>query len=315
MDLTALQYYITVYECRNMSEAARRLSITRQAVSKSMASLEKSLDVKLMTSSVNGLSFTEEGECLYKHACHIESQMGDLRAELTSISTKHDRKLSIACGKASYTIAREPIQRFASRYEKNHITAAFISQAELYDGLMQGTYDVGITMEPSQSEALEETPLLEQPLVLLMDKNHPLAAEKCIPLSALAGYCLVLSREAPRYFKEFSAYLNQYHPEIDCQMTRHSNLLLMLPTLYGSLSIIGVPAFLMTHIDLNRRLASGTLLYERETPRRIIRAVYRKNTKQKELIEQLIDALRRDMTLPSSRFPEYDMAFGPDETP
>lgn len=66
--LRALQYFIAAAEERSLSAAARRLDVSVPAVSKLVASLERSLGVSLFDRAPHGLTLTSSGE-IYLKAC------------------------------------------------------------------------------------------------------------------------------------------------------------------------------------------------------------------------------------------------------
>ena len=62
MNLTQLEYYLTLYRAKNFSIAANQLFITQPALSRSIAALEEELGTTLIVRSTRKLSFTLAGE-------------------------------------------------------------------------------------------------------------------------------------------------------------------------------------------------------------------------------------------------------------
>jgi molybdenum-dependent DNA-binding transcriptional regulator ModE len=115
-----LQTFLTVAEAGQISEAARRLHLTRPAVIGHIRRLEASLETTLFIRSANGVSLTERG-------AHLRERVQDVFAELEEIWRELDRThevngtLTLA---ASTTVARYFVPRIFIRFHHYHPAAA-----------------------------------------------------------------------------------------------------------------------------------------------------------------------------------------------
>ena len=69
--LGAIQLFVRAAETRSFSETARQLRMTPSAVSRSIARLERELDVQLMLRSTHMVSLTEAGELFFERASRM----------------------------------------------------------------------------------------------------------------------------------------------------------------------------------------------------------------------------------------------------
>lgn len=69
--LGAIQLFVRAAETRSFSETARQLRMTPSAVSRSIARLERELDVRLMLRSTHTVSLTEAGELFFERASRM----------------------------------------------------------------------------------------------------------------------------------------------------------------------------------------------------------------------------------------------------
>lgn len=67
IDLNLYKAFFTVASCKNISRAAELLFVSQPAVSKSIKTLESSLNVTLFSRSSKGVALTPEGEILFDH--------------------------------------------------------------------------------------------------------------------------------------------------------------------------------------------------------------------------------------------------------
>ena len=70
-DLNLFIIFARVVEAGSFAEAARRMDISRAAVSKAVAKLEKDLSTRLLLRSTRHLSLTETGIALSEHVARI----------------------------------------------------------------------------------------------------------------------------------------------------------------------------------------------------------------------------------------------------
>lgn len=77
----AVKSFLTVVRVGSFTEAARRLYLSQQAVSKHVATLEQDLDCTLIRRDRGRLSLTEAGEIYYKAFTQMETVLGQARQE------------------------------------------------------------------------------------------------------------------------------------------------------------------------------------------------------------------------------------------
>ena len=68
MNLVVLHYYRTVCRAGSIAKAAEQLSLSRQALSKSILALEDEVGLKLFSRKSSGIELTPAGEILCRHA-------------------------------------------------------------------------------------------------------------------------------------------------------------------------------------------------------------------------------------------------------
>ena len=70
-NLTGMATFARVAEAKSFSEAARRLKVSKSAVSKQVAQLERSLKARLLNRTTRRLSLTEVGSAFYEHCARM----------------------------------------------------------------------------------------------------------------------------------------------------------------------------------------------------------------------------------------------------
>ena len=74
MDLTSLTLLVEIIDAGNLSQAARKLKMTRANVSYHLNQLEKSVGVQLVRRTTRQVEPTEVGLRLYEHGRNIQNE-------------------------------------------------------------------------------------------------------------------------------------------------------------------------------------------------------------------------------------------------
>jgi len=82
LKLDSAATFVTVAECGSISEAARRLELSKSVVSERLSELERTLGTKLLRRTTRRLSITEDGRRFYERARRILQEVADASAEI-----------------------------------------------------------------------------------------------------------------------------------------------------------------------------------------------------------------------------------------
>jgi DNA-binding transcriptional LysR family regulator len=82
MKLDGVAAFVAVAEAGSISEAARRLRLSKSVVSERLAELEKSLGSSLLHRTTRNLSLTEDGAAFHERAARIMREVDDAAADL-----------------------------------------------------------------------------------------------------------------------------------------------------------------------------------------------------------------------------------------
>ena len=96
MDLQTLTLFVEIVDCGNLSQAARKLKMTRANVSYHLAQLEKSVGVQLLRRTTRRVEPTEVGLRLYEHGRTIQNEMLAARETITSLGQELQGRVGIS---------------------------------------------------------------------------------------------------------------------------------------------------------------------------------------------------------------------------
>jgi DNA-binding transcriptional LysR family regulator len=100
MDVAALILLVNILDAGNLSEAARRLGMTRANVSYHLNQLERSVGAQLVRRTTRRVEPTEIGVHLYEHGRRIQQELEAAQESVTTLgSTLQGRvRLSVPSG-------------------------------------------------------------------------------------------------------------------------------------------------------------------------------------------------------------------------
>ena len=96
MDINALTLLVEIIDSGNLSQAARKLKMTRANVSYHLTQLEKNLGVQLVKRTTRRVEPTEVGLRLYEHGRNIRNELSAARETITSLGEELKGRVGIS---------------------------------------------------------------------------------------------------------------------------------------------------------------------------------------------------------------------------
>ncbi|MBK1809771.1 LysR family transcriptional regulator [Clostridium sp. YIM B02505] len=193
MNTEALQYFIKVYEKKSVSLAAKDLFITPQGLSKTIKQLEMDLEAELFCRGSRGMEATECGELLYARAKHICYLMEDIKKEISIINGRKNILLTVVVTYATTSaVPPDMLFGFSNVYPSIKMKLREYPDEYPIDKLFQEQVDVGLVLGHEDIENCEYELVVPGEVVVVVSKNHPLAAKDEISIIELENEPLVI---------------------------------------------------------------------------------------------------------------------------
>ncbi|MFD4431375.1 LysR family transcriptional regulator [Nocardia sp. NPDC058497] len=188
MDLNAVRTFVAAADAGQFQEAAAALSITQQAVSKRIATLEKDLDVRLFTRTARGAQLTIDGQAFLPHAREL------LRvAERADASVRPGRRalrVDVVARRIAPAGLLQDFHRMHPDTELDLVTLDADVTAAIA-AVEAGTIDATFHAVPRHQHlptAISTARVIDEPHQLLVGPHHPLANAHTVTPSQLAGH-------------------------------------------------------------------------------------------------------------------------------
>jgi DNA-binding transcriptional LysR family regulator len=190
--LAAMAVFARVVEAGSFSAAARKLGLTKSAVSKQVQRLEKEYAVRLLNRTTRKLSLTEPGQLLYGHAEQIVRLSGAARDALAQLAQRPSGILRLS---ASVTYGKHVLApllpEFFALYPDVRLVLTLVDR---YVDLAEEGFDLAIRLTEQPPEQLVGRRLHRCDFVLCAaaqhaarhEVQHPqdLARQACVSFTA-----------------------------------------------------------------------------------------------------------------------------------
>jgi len=190
-----LRLLVALDDFGNLRQVADISHVTVPAVSKALAELEKGLGLELFTRTGQGLRPTAYGACLIRLARKMLTDIHQTRDELKALSSGSEGKIHIGVFPASTSVLLpQALMLLKQRSPGTNVLVTEGTAVSLLPELWQGKLDMVVGRLPSRNamNGFEEKALLEEPVLLMTGRHHPLAKKKKLQWSDLKSYPWVL---------------------------------------------------------------------------------------------------------------------------
>ena len=182
MSIQKYQVFLHVMEAGSVSRAAEDMGLTQSAVSHALSSLEEDFGFKLLTRSRAGVRLSAEGKRILPAIRDILSAEERLRETVSSIhglSTGTIRVASFSSVAVHWLPAM--LKAFQEQYPQIRFKLLNGDYHDVEQWLEEGAVDLGFVSLPTRAPG-KVTPLMEDRLLVILPKDHPLASLDSFPI-------------------------------------------------------------------------------------------------------------------------------------
>lgn len=178
MTLQQLYYFQKTAEYSHITHAAKNLLISQPSLTISLNNLENELGVNLFEKNGRGISITKDGKLFLNHVNNILQAVKNAELEMKQLSLQEQSNINIAY---IHPLADIFIPNLLEEFINNEactnvsINSLEMTTHTIEDFLMKDLCDIGLCSEIINSDEITQIQIIEQPLILIANKNHPLA--------------------------------------------------------------------------------------------------------------------------------------------
>ena len=190
LEIHQIRYFAEAAKTGSMSQAAKNLYISQQALSKGIANLEETLGGELFVRTKSGVSLTAFGQFFLARAKLVLSSVEFAGNSLRDFSSGARRTIALGMPSECTTDfggTLSPTKLYALQQASPNVTFEFVElrNDEIRKRLDNGTLQFGIVGE-YDAERYDNVLLGVFPMTVLVSKNNPLAQAPHVSLADLA---------------------------------------------------------------------------------------------------------------------------------
>lgn len=188
LDISDLKLVVCIADAGSITHGARRASLAAGSASERLKSMEDDTGVKLFFRHPRGVSLTEAGEILVRHAREILSRQEQLNAELGAYVKGVRRKVRLyanTSAMAEFLPAR--LAKWLSEHPDVTIELEERTSADIINSIRKGIAEAGLVSDAVDARGLMLEPIADDRLALIVPDSHPLAFRDNVSLLDATG--------------------------------------------------------------------------------------------------------------------------------
>jgi len=191
--LRVLDYVDAVARFGSIRKAAEQLHVTASAVNRRIMDLEDELDAPLFERLPRGVRLTAAGELFVHYLRKQQDEVERVKSQIADLKGLRRGTVRIACSQA---LALDFLPRAIAEFRKLHPLVKFdvkvVDHEYAMAALTAFEVDLVLVFRPPFVANFQPLMTLEQRLVAVMTKKHPLAKKRKLRLHDCAAYPLAL---------------------------------------------------------------------------------------------------------------------------
>lgn len=202
LDLHRLHVLREVGRSGSLTSAAAALSFTTSAVSQQIGKLEHEVGVALVDRHPRGVVLTDAGHALLRYADEIDRTIEAARAEMDEFAGLRRGQLRMGTfPTVGASLMPDVVLAFRARHPEVAVTVVSARREGLLERLRRR--DVELTLlwdypwQRIQDEDLALVRLMDDPTMLLVPRDHPMAGRRSVPIDALSDQEWIVRDEHP----------------------------------------------------------------------------------------------------------------------
>ncbi len=207
MDLDAVRTFVAAADAGQFQEAAAELAVTQQAVSKRIATLERSLGVRLFTRTPRGAELTIDGQAFLPHAREL------LRVAERAVTSVRAGRRPLRVDVIASRVAPSGLMRgFHRAHPEIDLDVVMLFDIEaavaaIRSGEIDASFRAVGAPGPPLAEDIRSVRVLDEPLQLLTGPAHALAGARSVTVAELVGHRIWMPGIVPG--TEWGAYYDE----------------------------------------------------------------------------------------------------------
>ncbi len=191
MEIRQIQYFMQLFQDKNMTRASKMLFISQQGLSKSIHALETEIGFPLFNRTPGGVEPTARAISLYEYFVNVNEAYRELNRALQREANR--KKLSVTVPPiVAFSDNVTHLNQYKQKYPEVEVEYKVLDNDTIIERLLSGRYEVAYLgiVPPETLDVHRKISLYD--FCAVVSRSHPLAGEKMITPDMLGQYPLTV---------------------------------------------------------------------------------------------------------------------------
>lgn len=207
----------------SFTRAAEELYLTQPTVSMQVKQLTKSIGLPLFEQVGKRLYLTDAGRELFTTCKEIFSQLEKLEMTVADLKGMKQGKLKLAVITTAKYFLPRLLGPFCQKYPGVDVSLIVTNHERVIERLANNQDDLYVMSQLPDNFDIKAHPFLDNPLVVVAPRKHPLVGEKNISLSRLSEETFIMRETGSGTRRAFQKLLDEQGLEVKVRLELGSN--------------------------------------------------------------------------------------------
>ena len=234
--LHQLKVFETVARNGSFTRAAEELFITQPTVSSQVKQLTKTIGLPLFEQIGKSLYLTDAGQELLSACQDIFERLDNFEMKIADLKGTKQGQLNLAVITTAKYFVPRLLGSFCQQYPGIDVALTVTNHQEIRQRMSENKDDLYIVSNPDEDIDLKSQPFLNNPLVVVARKDHPLASQKNIDLKELNDQPFIMREQGSGTREAIIKLLEENNISVRVKLELGSNEAIK-QAIYGGLGI------------------------------------------------------------------------------
>jgi DNA-binding transcriptional LysR family regulator len=234
--LHQLKVFETVARNGSFTRAAEELFITQPTVSSQVKQLTKAIGLPLFEQIGKSLYLTDAGKELLAACQDVFERLGNFEIKIADLKGTKQGQLNLAVITTAKYFVPRLLGSFCQQYPGIDVSLKVTNHHEIQQRMLENRDDLYIVSNPHQDIDLKSRAFLNNPLVVVARKDHPLASKRNIDLQELNDRPFIMREQGSGTRDAILKLFAQHNISVKVKLELGSNEAIK-QAIYGGLGI------------------------------------------------------------------------------